>query len=513
MGKLLPQFKKSMIDDITTAITANAAQYYAFVANPILNTGNTPLVTSDDFTTTFTSDWQMMFGKKLANTDILPVISNIGWVANTVYARYDSGQDLTSANFYVVAPPVTTGGTYNIYKCIDNAGGTPSTVAPNLVQATSFITSDGYKWRYITSITNFDYQRLATSEFIPVYPNTSIVTSANTNNGVEVVNIINSGNGYNAWANGVIQGVVNSTLVQIQSNASVSPDFYTGSGIYILNTSTATSQLRTVSKYVSNLAGNWVYLDVPANTQNIVANGSTTYLISPKVVFQTDGDADPSAYSIINPVGNSIASIVIINTGYGVSWANVVIQSNTSYGSGANVYAIVPPAGGHGSDPANELITTCMGISFNFANTEGNTIPQVVTYNKIGIVKNPYSINATSGGKTSTPYTSNTYISILEANVSPATTFTVGDTVTGQTTSALGTVAFSNSTTLYLTGDKYFANNETIVSSNGSQSATLVINTRGNIYTKDLVPLYIQNINNVSRLSGRTETFKLIIQI
>ena len=513
MGKLLPQFTKAVIEDIVSAITSNTAQYYGFVANPILNTGNTPVITSDDYTTTFENEWQMLFGKKLANTDILPIINKNQWAANTVYMRYDNTQDISNSNFYVSVQPAITGGVWNIFKCIDNGGNTnPSTQIPDQIQAASFTKSDGYTWRYITSISNFDYNRLATTTYIPVYPNTTIQAGAYNYSGVEVIPVINSGSGYSTWNNGVVQGIVNSTLIQIQSAASTSSNFYTRNGIYFYNIGSATGQLRTVSQYVSNLSGNWVYLDTQVNTAQIISN-QTEYLISPKVVFTTDGDQDPAAYSVINPISNGISNIVIIQTGYGISWANVSIQSNNSYGSGANIYAIVPPAGGHGANPANELMVQGAGFSFNFANTEGNTIPQTVTYNKIGIVKSPYTINANTGVKGSVPYTGNTFISIIEANVSPATTFTVGDTVTGQTTSALGTVAFSNSTTLYLTGDKYFANNEMIVSSNESQSTSLVINTRGNVYTKDMIPVYIQNINNVNRSSGRVESFKLIVQI
>jgi hypothetical protein len=64
-----------------------------------------------------------------------------------------------------------------------------------------------------------------------------------------------------------------------------------------------------------------------------------------------------------------------------------------------------------------------------------------------------------------------------------------------------------------LTGDKYFSNNEKIVSSSGLVFANISINTFGDIYTKDLSPIYIQNISNVTRSSTQAESFKLIIKI
>ena len=99
------------------------------------------------------------------------------------------------------------------------------------------------------------------------------------------------------------------------------------------------------------------------------------------------------------------------------------------------------------------------------------------------------------------------------ANVSPALTFTVGEIVTGQSSGALGTVAFSNSTVVYLTGDKNFTDSEYIASANGTATTQITINSRGQIYTKDIHPLYVQNITNVTRDPLNSESFKFVIQV
>lgn len=521
MGKLLPQYQKAIIDDIITAINSNTSQYYAFAANPVAYVGNTPSVTSDNYSTNFINHWQLLFGKKLANGDLIPVILNNIWASNTAYSRYDNTV-ANLDNYYVVTPPTTIGSNYNIYKCIDNANGSPSIYVPDQVQATSFTKSDGYTWRYITSISSSIYNKTATNSYVPIISNTTISAGAYNYSGVEVVMINSGGSGYNCYANGTIPGnPVNTTLLQIQSSSSTDNDFYSKSGIYIYNTSSATSQLKTIQRYIANSLGNWVYLDSPANTDNIIPN-VTKYYISPKVVFQTDADNPPSAISYINPSSNSISSIRILDTGYGVSWANVYIQSNTTYGTGANLYAIVPPSGGHGSNPQSELGVVGFVVSFNFANTESNTILGTTQYNKIGLMKNPYGLTATANTTTtnrtviqkSTAYSSNTFSAVIRANVNPTSTiFTVGDTVVGQVSGALGTVAFSNATTVSLTGDKYFSNNERIVSSSGLISANIIINTFGNIYTKDISPIYVQNITNVTRSNTQAESFKLIIKV
>ena len=44
------------------------------------------------------------------------------------------------------------------------------------------------------------------------------------------------------------------------------------------------------------------------------------------------------------------------------------------------------------------------------------------------------------------------------------------------------------------------------------KNRAILINN-GSVYIKDLVPLYVQNINNVNRETNQTESFKLIIKL
>lgn len=517
MGKILPSYKKAIYDEIIDNIVSNTSHYYAFAANPIPYPDTAPDVTNDDYSTTFVNDWQMLFGKKLANSNIFPVVNKNIWTSNTVYDRYDNTSNTlySSDNFYSICEPATFGGPYHVYKCIDNANGSVSTVNPSSIgtptQATTFQTADSYKWRYITSISNQIYTNFATVEYSPIYANSTIQSNALTYSGVEVVMIANGGLAYSSYANGTVRSVVNNTVIEIESISSSDNQFYTNNAIYIYNTIAATSQIRGIAAYIANTSGKWVYLDTPANTTNITPS-VTKYFISPKVVFDTDGD-NPVAYSTVNTSSNSINGIVFLDPGSYISRANVTIQSNTNYGSGANLYAIVPPAGGHGSDPAVELDMKGIGIYFNFANTESDTIvTSNVNFNKIGLLKNPYTIQ-TGGTKSGSRYSSNTLSQLLEANVYPSFTFSVGETIRGVSSNAKGTVVFSNGSQVFLTGDKTFIDGEGVSNNAGNYVANLTINTLGSIFATDIKPLYVQNINNVNRSNTQTESFKLVIQI
>lgn len=515
MGKLLPSFRKAVIDEIIDNISSNTSQYYVFASNPVAYTGNTPALTDDDHSNYFINDWNLLFGKRLNTVDLAPCVHNHKWTSNTVYNRYDNYDEfLYSSNtgYYVIVEPSTLGGNYNVFKCIDNANGSPSTIKPETIQTSTFETSDGYKWRYITSVTTSNYIKFATDDYFPLYVNTAVSTAAQTQSGVEVLMIANGGAGYAAYHSGNVVSVISNTLIQIENNASVDNDFYTKNSIYLYNTTSATAQLFGVNRYVSNSVGNWVFLDGNANTQNIEPN-QTQYIISPKVVISTDGDNQPSAYCTINATSNSIDTIVLLDYGSNIQRANVDIQSNTIYGSGANVYAIVPPPGGHGYDPVSELDVKGFCIGFNFTGSQSNTIvTSNVVYNKIGLLKNPYYLNV-DGTKGNSFYV-NTFSQVLKGDITSVSgTFSVEDEIVGNTSGAIGTVVFANSSQLYLTGDKTFIDGEYVALANGKASAVLSINTLGDIYVKDIKPLYVQNINNINRSGDQTESFKLIIQV
>jgi hypothetical protein len=524
MGKILPSFRKALIDELVDNITANSSHYYAFAANPIEFIGPVPENTEDDYSTQFENDWKMLFGKKIAPGDIAPVIDKNIWQANTVYSRYDNSDETLyeNNNYYVVSVPAIIGGNYHIYKCIDNADGSPSVVDPGSVgaptQPSTFETSDRYKWRYISSVSSSNYDKFSSKNYIPVYSNSTISASANLYSGVEIVKIINEGVGYTAYTNGTILSVQNNSVLQIGNDASENNDHYVNNSIYIYNTYETTSQLSDITGYITNSSGKYVRIS-PAINCSCLISGISKYLIGPKVVFDTDGERPPIAYATVNTVNHSIQNIVVLDIGSDISWANVRIQSNTSFGSGATLSAIVPPAGGHGADVVSELNVRGLAINFTFANTESNTIFSANNvYNKIGIIKNPHMlVSNVENGRISKGerYSARTFEQLLKANIGEAHDFIVGETITGTTSGAKGIVVFSNTSQVYLAGDKNFIDGEQIANNAGNIVTTLFLdaNNVGDIYTKDLKPLYVKNINNVNRTNEQTETFKLTIEI
>jgi len=75
----------------------------------------------------FRPSYEMMFGKKLNNTDIAILIKQYVWTSGTIYDQYDnSDTDLFNKSFFVAT---RTGGNldWHVYKCLWNNNDAAST--------------------------------------------------------------------------------------------------------------------------------------------------------------------------------------------------------------------------------------------------------------------------------------------------------------------------------------------------------------------------------------------------
>lgn len=507
MGQLLFNYKKSVFDNLIYNIQSQKDLYYAIgarsVADPI---GTIPTTNLDVYSSQFLIQHQLEFGKQLYITDISGVVKNIRWAANTVYDQYDD-QDtaLFDKNFYVITDPEVDGGNRHVFKCLSNANGAPSTLKPDIIQSNWFEKVDGYRWKYMYSITQQDFDRWGTTYFAPVIANTTIQATALESSGIDYIKIENKGLGYITHNDGVIRSVTNTTCVQIDTSAAIDNDFYRDCSIYMFNTLNQTGQIKEISTYVSNTSGKWCKLRSPANT-SIISPGLTSYKISPTVKIMGDYLNPAYAYSVVS--NNSIDDIVLIDRGEGYSHAQIKIFANTAYGSGAVARAVVGPPGGHGSKPEAEL--GIRGISFNikFANTEGYIMPITGSYSAVGIIRNP-KMSSNSTLVLNQP----SFSQILKAYVSGGTTFTLNEQVIGQTSGSIGIVYTSNTSVIWMTGDKLFINGEKIIGQTSNSQCTIQVFDKGQVWSKDLDVLYINNINKVQRSPTQSETFKIILEV
>lgn len=106
--------------------------------------------------------WKNMIGgKKVTGNDVHHVIPRVNWAANTVYLAYDHLSENT--DIYVM------NSNWSVYKCIANNSGAKSNTEPTSVSTVDdSVTADGYVWKYMYSVSDFEKLRFSTSDYIPV---------------------------------------------------------------------------------------------------------------------------------------------------------------------------------------------------------------------------------------------------------------------------------------------------------------------------------------------------------
>src|SRR6185312_1507319 len=130
-------------------------------------------------------------------------IPRYDWNGNTIYTAYTSNDETMYLEpFYTI---VNAASYYHIWKCLDNAGGSLATVEPSIDALSSnddfYQTSDGYQWRYMTSVPSNSVSKFATSDFFPLVANASVTASA-VDGSINVIRVIDGGNNYSNYLAG-----------------------------------------------------------------------------------------------------------------------------------------------------------------------------------------------------------------------------------------------------------------------------------------------------------------------
>lgn len=185
----------------------------------------------------------LVFGKLISNEDVTYMIPRYNWTSGEVYTAYDqTDPNLYDKEFYVVTDA------YEVYKCIENNSGGPSTVKPSLTTTSGvFSTPDGYVWKYMFSITSNANTKFTSSAYVPVTPNTSVTNNA-IRGSIDFIKITNAGNNYQAYNSGYIQSFQNNYVVKVANTASPITGRYINSAIY-LKTGFGSGQIRNIVEY------------------------------------------------------------------------------------------------------------------------------------------------------------------------------------------------------------------------------------------------------------------------
>lgn len=498
-GIITTGYKQKVIENIRNDIANTSASYYLAFGRVDLwpDDFNPPAPNTSVATSIYELQRDFIFGKKVNLSDTSFMARKIEWTANTVYDSYthlDPG--LASKNFYVI------NNNNRVYKCLDNNYGAPSTIQPTSTNFLGdFTTADGYVWKYMYNVTALRNNKFTSADLIPVETNNNVSLFAEPG-AIHSILVSAGGSGY-ITANGNIEQVISSTEFKISNTNSIGVSgAYTDSALSTTSAVASTNSLDyIIVDYVVNAYGRYITTNGPVG----LVQGDY-YSISPRVSVVGDGSG---AFGItsVNTATGSISSVRVLNRGSNYTFANTVILANTNYGTGAEVYSIIPPPGGHGNNAVAELYADTLGISVE--TNVSDSLPDWVSYRQVAVINNPLAFANNSIFKDNIFYQIYT-LSIVNV----AALFNVGEVVEGRTSGATGIVANMTTTELNLInvlGD--FTPNETVAS-----VATGLTCTAASINNIDLVKytgniLYFKNFEPISRAGVTSEKVKIYITV
>ena len=149
----------------------------------------------------------LLAAKKVTSSETSIVIPRRNWTSGTTYDyyRHDYGHFVTGStssvqtansgattlfdsNFYVVTDD------FNVYKCIENDSDTASTVKPSGTSTSILSTGDGYKWKYMYTLSASQQTNFLSTDFMAVATD-STVSAAAVDGALSHVRIKTAGSG------------------------------------------------------------------------------------------------------------------------------------------------------------------------------------------------------------------------------------------------------------------------------------------------------------------------------
>lgn len=351
-----------------------------------------------------------VFAMKYEVQDFSFMIQTRLWQQNTVYVQYDDTVVLSDRPFYVVTEPESESGDYHVFKCISNNGGSISTEIPSFnesLQDGLYYLSDGYVWKYMTSIPFVLFRKFAARGLIPVIRNQSVESIADEgiynivienpgeNSGYErITGIINAVNIQNGLTRIFIRNVLSETNNAIP--VFEVPNTFSNRSLYVEKSSFGQGigaiELHILS---SGVSGGVPFVDV-STPQNFIFEPDDRLEILPRVLIEGDGQG-ASAIAVFDSSNQRIQSIQMLSFGdnYMSAVARIVdpVSFDPSNVSRRDIRCIIrpilSPSGGHGSNAISELHSRHICLSKLVKSDITNDVVTVGNYSKVSLAKNP----------------------------------------------------------------------------------------------------------------------------
>ncbi len=461
---------------------ASAETYYLFIgrahawASDVDAQGNTiaegtdasPPTPNDDISSEFHA-WDDMLGAKIiASTDVSYCIPRRNWTTGTTYDMYEhnigSGNTANSgATNLWDSTFLVMNSSYAVYKCIENDGATASTTEPTSTSNSIFSTADGYRWKYMYSLTSAETLNFMSTDFIHASTD-STVSAAAVDGALDTILVVAGGSSYSLSSGSTI------SAIPIRGDGSGGVASVTISSGAISAASVTTAGTGYTYAYIRNAD-----IIAATNAGGAGSGGNLNVIIPPKGGHGANALKECGAYYVmINKsltgaegtsdigVNNDFRRIGLVRNPYNYG-TTTVASATTRRQIFAAVFSSVS-----GTFTADEEI--------NQAST--GAVGKVIEYDSTNKILYWYQTRFPDVGTDS------------DGN---ATAFSGANAITGQSSSAAATPNTSNSTTT-----------NAVVFASGYSTPELVADS-GDI-------LYVEERSPITRASDQTENIKLIIE-
>ena len=182
-------FVSSFTTNPTYLVLGQARPWAATTEYPSASDTN-PLPPEDTYSQLYRTGRSGLGAKRIQVADVIQSAPRYNWVTGTVYTQYDSeDQALFGKNFYVV------NSSFQVYKCLFNNFGVVSTVEPTGTSTSPITTTDGYKWKFMYTMSTNSVLKFLNTSFIPVEVDAAVAGAAVAGQIYSAV-VLNGGSGY-----------------------------------------------------------------------------------------------------------------------------------------------------------------------------------------------------------------------------------------------------------------------------------------------------------------------------
>ena len=174
-------------------------------------TDASPPTPNDDVTSEFYNYDDMLGAKIITSSDVSHCIPRRNWTTGTTYDMYEhnissSNAANSGATNLFDSTYVVMNSSYAVYKVIENDGATASTVEPTSTSNSIFETSDGYRWKYMYSLTSAETLNFMSTDFIHVSTD-STVSAAAVDGALDTILVVAGGSSFNTSSGTTISAI------------------------------------------------------------------------------------------------------------------------------------------------------------------------------------------------------------------------------------------------------------------------------------------------------------------